>query len=151
MSVRSAPPVDDRDFVAAWGDPRRVCLHRPDFLSPPRREAVAVGLLEVEVGDGGLHRCFGNARGAWAAAAVDGLQRIGATGTAATLRRAIAAVDPLPLPEDRGERFDLLDRAAAAIGFTAMEDEFHAGTEGRMALLAARLRAAAPAATSDVA
>ena len=142
MSVRSAPPVDDRGFVTAWVDPHLGWLHRPDFLSPLEREAVAVWLLEVEVGNGGLHQYFSNTRGTWAAAAVDGLQRIGASGTAAMLRRAIAAVGPLPLPEDRGERFDLLDRAAAAAGFAAMEDEFHAGTEDRMALLAAQLRAA---------
>ena len=147
MSGRGDSPVDDHEFVAAWVDPHLGWLHRPDGLSTPQREAVAVWLLEVEVSNGGLHQYFGNSRGAWAAAAVDGLLRIGATATAAMLRRAIAAVGPLPLPEDRGERFDLLDRAAAAAGFAAMEDEFHAGTEDRMALLAAQLRAAAPGVT----
>ena len=137
--------MSNLDYVLSVIDPwlDKYMADDPDQLT--QREAVGVGvwLLDVEVNNGGFHQYYNNSRGTLAARTVDSLVAIGALQTAELLRAANACIPGIPLPEDRAERFAILDRASEAADFDALEAEYYLQREDRIALLASYLRSTA--------
>jgi hypothetical protein len=137
--------MSDLDYVLSVIDPwlDKHIAHGSGQLT--QREAVGVGvwLFDVEVNNGGFHQYYNNSRGSLAVRTVESLAAIGAGHAAALLRAANACIASFPLPEDRAERFALLDRASEAADFAALEAEYYLGREDRISLLASYLRATA--------
>lgn len=112
----------------------------PDALGHRQTVGVGVWLLEADVNNGGFHQYYSNSRGVLAERTVDALIAIGAPETASLLRAANQDISRFPLPEDRRMRFAILDEISESSRFGALETEFYAQREDRVALLANFLR-----------
>jgi hypothetical protein len=139
-------PLDDFEYVidaiTPWID-KYISLG-PESLAPRELIGVGVWMLDAEVNNGGFIQYYSNSRGRLALATVQGLRRIGASETASILEAANKDVPAFPLPEDREERFRLLDQIAEVARFRALEAEYYEQREDRITLLAEYLRSSAP-------
>jgi Domain of unknown function (DUF4375) len=138
--------MDDFDYVLnviePWLD--RYIAEGPTALG--HRETVAVGiwLMDAEVKNGGFDQYYANSRGVLAQATVSALHEIGADDTASLLEAANKDVPYLPLPEDRDERYEMLNQISEYSRFGSLEQEYFEQREDRIALLANYLRRTAP-------
>jgi Domain of unknown function (DUF4375) len=137
--------MDDLDYVleviTPWVD--KYISHGPEALSSREIVGVGVWILDAEVNNGGFHQYYLNSRGRLALQTVDALQAIGARDTASMLAAANKDLPYLPLPEDREQRFALLDEVAETARFSALEKEYYEEQEDRLQLLAEYLRTSA--------
>jgi hypothetical protein len=134
--------MDDLDYVLEVIEPwiDRYIADGPMALG--HRETVAVGIwmMDAEVNNGGLDQYYANSRGLLAQATVGALHEVGAHETASILEAANKDVPRLPLPENRDERYEMLDQVAEYSRFRSLENEYYEQREDRIALLAAYLR-----------
>ena len=134
--------MDDFEYVAECVEPwiDKYINGGPSTLQ--HREAIGLGvwMLEAEVNNGGFHQYYSNSRGRLAEFTVHALLEIGAPDTASLLHAANLDIPAFPLPEDRSERFALLDQVAETARFSALETEFYQQREDRIALLAKYLQ-----------
>ena len=76
-------------------------------LSPDEQLYFAVGLVDLDVTNGGTHQYFSNSAGEYYSIAVAGLQKLGATQTLDLLRRGKAILfGDKPVPSDSVARWD---------------------------------------------
>ncbi|HEX7186059.1 MAG TPA: DUF4375 domain-containing protein [Thermoanaerobaculia bacterium] len=127
------------DVISPWID--KYIDRGPGSLSSRELIGVAVWMLDVEVNNGGFLQYYSNSRGCLAEQTVGALEIIGAPDTAALLRAANKEIPFFPLPEDRDDRFALLDQVAEQARFAALETEYYLEREDRIHLLAQYLRA----------
>ncbi len=138
--------MDDLDYVLnviePWLD--RYIADGPKALG--HRETVAVGIwiMDAEVNNGGFDQYYANSRGVLAQATVGALYEIGADETASLLEAANKDVPHLPLPDDRDERYEMLNRVSEYSRFRSLEQEYYEQREDRIALLANYLRRTEP-------
>jgi len=78
-------------------------------LSDPERVFLCVWNLEAEVNNGGFSQFFDNSAGDHAAATPEALRRIGATGMADLVERAMAVFGASGPPADREERLEAME------------------------------------------
>jgi hypothetical protein len=71
---------------------------------------------------------------------VEALEEIGAFETASLLQAANKDIPQFPLPENREERFTMLEEVAETARFRALETEYYEQREDRIQLLAEYLR-----------
>lgn len=80
-----------------------------DGLSPDEQLYFAVGLVDLDVTNGGTHQYFSNFGGAYYTLAVAGLKRLEATQTLDLLRSAKTTLfGEKPVPADSAERWDAM-------------------------------------------
>ena len=134
--------MDDLEYVleviTPWID--KYINQGPEALSPRELVGVGVWILDAEVNTGGFHQYYSNSRGRMAIQTVDALREIGANDTASMLAAANKDIPYFPLPEDREQRFSLLDEVAEKARFSALEKKYYEEQEDRIHLLAEYLR-----------
>ena len=137
--------MDDLEYVleviTPWID--KYISHGPEALCSREIVGVGVWILDAEVNNGGFHQYYFNSRGRLALQTVDALRAIGAIDTASMLAAANNDVPYLPLPEDREQRFALLEEVAETARLSALQKEYYEEQEDRIHLLAVYLRSTA--------
>lgn len=134
--------MDDLEYVleviTPWID--KYIDQGPEALSSRELVGVGVWILDAAVNNGGFHQYYFNSRGRMATQTVDALREIGASDTASMLAAANKDIPYFPLPEDRDQRFSLLDEVSEKARFPALEKEYYEEQEDRIHLLAEYLR-----------
>jgi hypothetical protein len=91
-------------LVRAWEE-------NPELVrwTPGQKQFLAIENMEGEINNGGYNQYFWNLSGDHVASCLEGLERIGAVKEIALMKRAIGLFPGGRVPEDRGERQDVLD------------------------------------------
>lgn len=130
---RNLPPEQQADeqlrdrFYALGGELH--CSSDPELKGSPISHQLlhSIYLLEMEINNGGFAQYFSNTGGQWADRTIAYLEEIGATHTAAMLKRAAILIGPPFDSELTDRQWAALDSSAS--GLSKLDDEFDSSGE----------------------